>query len=89
MYARAAANDATCGERAKPAILPRARGGAPLRRATVDLGKARTGLGVPLLKDDAVLGIFVIYRQEVRPFSDKRSGRRAAVQRHGLADEAE
>jgi hypothetical protein len=30
LYARAAANDATCGERAKPAILPRARGGAPL-----------------------------------------------------------
>ena len=46
--------------------------GSPLRRATVDLGKARTGLGVPLLKDDAVLGIFVIYRQEVRPFSEKQ-----------------
>src|SRR5215470_15905185 len=45
---------------------------SPLRRATVDLGKARTGLGVPLLTDDAVLGIFVIYRQEVRPFSDKQ-----------------
>ena len=45
---------------------------SPLRRATVDLGKARTGLGVPLLKDDAVLGIFVIYRQEVRPFTDRQ-----------------
>ena len=31
-----------------------------LRRATVDLGGARTGLGVPLHKGDALLGIFVI-----------------------------
>ena len=42
-----------------------------MRRATVDLGGARTGLGVPLHKGDALLGIFVIYRQEVRPFSVK------------------
>jgi GAF domain-containing protein len=42
-----------------------------LRRATVDLGGARTGLGVPLHKGDALLGIFVIYRQEVRPFTGK------------------
>src|SRR5262249_15997386 len=29
-------------------------------------------LWVPLLKDDAVRGVFTIYRQEVRPFSDKQ-----------------
>ena len=29
-------------------------------------------LYVPLTKDGRVLGVFVIYRQEVRPFSDKQ-----------------
>jgi signal transduction histidine kinase len=48
------------------------RAGNALRRATVDLGRARTGLAVPLRRDDALLGIFVIYRQEVLPFSEKQ-----------------
>jgi GAF domain-containing protein len=38
----------------------------------VDLGRARTAVRVPLLKEGKMLGIFTVYRQEVRPFSDKQ-----------------
>jgi GAF domain-containing protein len=48
------------------------RGGNPLNRAVVDLGGARTGLLVPLQKDGRFLGAFRIYRQEVRPFTEKQ-----------------
>ncbi len=44
----------------------------PNHRAMVDLGGARTGLVVPLREEEAVVGTFTIYRQEVRPFSDKQ-----------------
>src|SRR5262249_341849 len=43
--------------------------------AVVDLVEgagARTVLHVPMLKDDEVVGVIAIYRQEVRPFSDKQ-----------------
>jgi GAF domain-containing protein len=46
--------------------------GSPRRRALPELGNARTALFVPLRKDATLLGTFVIYRQEVRPFSDKQ-----------------
>jgi class 3 adenylate cyclase len=48
------------------------RSGDPDDRAAADLGGARTLLNVPLLKDDAVVGLFSVYRQEPRAFSDKQ-----------------
>jgi two-component system NtrC family sensor kinase len=46
--------------------------GDPQRRALVELGGARTAMQVPLCRDDAVLGVITLYRQEVRPFTDKQ-----------------
>jgi signal transduction histidine kinase len=44
----------------------------PTTVAGVELGGMRTLLVVPMLKDDDLIGAFGIYRQEVRPFSDKQ-----------------
>ena len=48
------------------------RSGDPMRRALVDLGGARSGIAVALRKDETLLGLFVIYRQEVQPFFGKQ-----------------
>ena len=36
------------------------------------LGGARSLVAVPMLKDDQLLGVIIIYRQEVLPFTDKQ-----------------
>ena len=36
------------------------------------LSGARSSVCVPMLKDDALVGVIAIYRQEVRPFTDKQ-----------------
>jgi GAF domain-containing protein len=48
------------------------REGNPAVRALADLGGARTLITVPMLKDNELVGAIGIYRQEVRPFSDKQ-----------------
>jgi hypothetical protein len=50
------------------------RSGDPYRVALVEIGGARTMLVVPLRKDGALLGQIAIYRQEVRPYSEKQTG---------------
>ena len=46
--------------------------GEKLREATITLAGARTLVGLPMLKDNEVIGAIVIYRQEVRPFTEKQ-----------------
>jgi GAF domain-containing protein len=54
--------------KAEPAYVE----GEPVFVAAVSLGGFRTILAVPMLKDDELVGVIAIYRQEVRPFNDKQ-----------------
>ena len=46
--------------------------GDPIVVATADLAGVRTLLAVPMLKENELIGIISIYREEVRPFTDKQ-----------------
>ena len=46
--------------------------GNPAVRSLADLGGARTLVTVPMLKDNELIGVIGIYRQEVRPFNAKQ-----------------
>jgi GAF domain-containing protein len=44
----------------------------PVITTFVDAAGARTGLIVPMLKENELVGAFAIYRQDVNPFTDKQ-----------------
>jgi hypothetical protein len=46
--------------------------GYPLTVAAVDVAGVRTLLDVPMLKENELIGVISLYRQEVRPFTDKQ-----------------
>ena len=66
----AACSIALCGQNrwATPPTKPLKLSPMP----SAKLGGARSIVAVPMLKDDELVGAIVIYRQEVRPFTDKQ-----------------
>ena len=59
-----------CGGRSKRPTRPTAQRSQIHRRRRP--WRARSTVAVPLLKEDELIGAIVIYRQEVRPFTDKQ-----------------
>ena len=54
--------------RRSPAYLE----GNPVAIELADIAGARTVVNVPMLKDAVLIGVITLYRQEVRPFTDKQ-----------------
>src|SRR6516165_9350697 len=55
--------------------LPASRGYMerdPVVVAAVERGGVRTILGVPMLKEEGLIGAIILYRQEVRPFAERQ-----------------
>ncbi len=51
---------------------PAYKKGDPAAVRLVELGGARSVISVPMLKENELVGVIVIYRQESRPFTDKQ-----------------
>jgi GAF domain-containing protein len=45
---------------------------APVTKTALELGGIRTVLTVPMLKENELIGAFILSRQEVRPFTEKQ-----------------
>ena len=53
----------------------------PTARMAVEVGAARSLLAIPLRKNNALFGMIVAGRRELRPFTDKQISRRASQRR--------
>jgi len=47
-------------------------GSGPMHVGPIKLANARTVFAVPMVKDDELIGVIIVYRQEVRPFTNKQ-----------------